>query len=193
MFQSKKLHLLITLVVCMTASFASATSLFDEKEYEALYADKNAVKVGDGITILIFENVEANSSAGQGSQGDFSFSGDANVDDRNWAAGVNLGSSNNGDAATNRNGFVRAQLTAIVVEKDEYGGLIIEGNQKITVNDETQTVRVKGRVRPEDVTTDNTVASFRLQNAEISIDGDGSVSKGKNSNVFKRFAKWLGL
>ena len=174
MFQSKKLHLLITLVVCMTASFASATSLFDEKEYEALY-------------------VEANSSAGQGSQGDFSFSGDANVDDRNWAAGVNLGSSNNGDAATNRNGFVRAQLTAIVVEKDEYGGLIIEGNQKITVNDETQTVRVKGRVRPEDVTTDNTVASFRLQNAEISIDGDGSVSKGKNSNVFKRFAKWLGL
>jgi flagellar L-ring protein precursor FlgH len=158
----------------MTASFASATSLFDEKEYEALY-------------------VEANSSAGQGSQGDFSFSGDANVDDRNWAAGVNLGSSNNGDAATNRNGFVRAQLTAIVVEKDEYGGLIIEGNQKITVNDETQTVRVKGRVRPEDVTTDNTVASFRLQNAEISIDGDGSVSKGKNSNVFKRFAKWLGL
>ncbi|WP_199611750.1 flagellar basal body L-ring protein FlgH [Flocculibacter collagenilyticus] len=171
----------------------SATSLYNEKTFKSLHADKKAFKVGDGITVLIYQSVQAKSSAGEGSSGDFKFSGGATVQDRNWNAGMNLGSSNKGDAATNRNGFVRAQLTAMVVNVGDNGLLFIEGSQKITVNDEEQIIAVKGTIRTEDISNQNTIASYRIQNAEIAIDGQGEVSSGKNGNVFSRLVNWIGL
>ena len=171
----------------------NATSLFEEASFKALHADKKAYRIGDGITILVYQSVQANSSAGEGSSGEFNFNGSAGVDERRWGADLNLGSSNNGDAATNRNGFVRAQLTAVVVSKDENDTLTIAGSQKITVNEELQLITVKGRVRAEDISNENTVPSYRIHNAELSINGEGAVTKGKDGNVFTRFAEWLGL
>jgi flagellar L-ring protein precursor FlgH len=180
--------------VCIAISHcAFATSLYEESNYKALYEDKKAFSTGDGITILIYENTKAVTSAGEGSSGDMSFSGGASVDERHWNGGLKLGSSNNGDAATNRNGFVRAQLTAVVIGRDDHGALLIEGVQKITINEEEQIIRVKGKVRIEDISSLNTVASYRIQNAEISIDGEGEVSAGKNGNVFTRLVRWMGL
>lgn len=185
-----KIALVLSLFWC---SMAQATSLFNASDFQALHEDKKAFRVGDGITILIYENSQATSSAGDGSRGDFGFAGSANVDDRNWNAGLGLNSSNDGEASTNRNGFIKAQMTAVVVSVDDHQGLMIEGEQRITVNEESQVIRVMGRVRPEDISNNNTVPSFRIQNAVISFDGAGSVSDGKDDNVFTRFAKWLGF
>ncbi len=192
MFPYKQL-LLAVLVWAGLLSIGLAKSLYDPSNFKPLHADKKALYVGDAITILIFESTQATASAGEGSNGDFSFAGAANVDERNWRAGVNLGSSDAGDASTIRNGFVRAQITARVTALDEYGALQIEGSQQITINDEAQTIAISGKVRPDDISADNTVPSFRILDAAIAIDGEGSVSAGKNTNVFGRLAKWLGL
>jgi len=184
---------LILISVFFFANSAFAKSLYDENTFTALHADKKAVFIGDALTVLVYQSVQANSSAGEGSQGEFNFNGGANVDERNWQAGVNLGSAKSGDAATNREGFVRAQLTAVVIGKDKTGLLTIEGTQKITVNEESQMITVFGVVRPEDITNQNTVASFRIQNAEISINGTGEVTRGKNGNVFTRLLQWMGF
>ena len=179
--------------VFLISSEIMAQSLFDSVRFTALHADKKAYFVGDSLTILVYQSVQANSSAGEGSRGEFRFNGGASVDERNWDAGVNIGSENSGDAATNREGFVRAQLTAVVVATGPSGLLHVEGTQKITVNEEQQTISVKGIVRPEDISAENTIASFRVQNAEISINGNGEVTTGKNGNVFTRLIEWLGF
>lgn len=170
-----------------------ATSLYDPNKYVPLHADKRAHHVGDALTILIFENTQATASAGDGSNGEFSFSGGAAIDDRNWNAGLNLGSRDAGDASTIRNGFVRAQITTRVVAIDKYGDLSISGSQEIVVNEETQLIDISGTVRPDDISADNTVPSFRIIDARLKIDGEGSVSSGKDENMFARLAKWLGF
>lgn len=191
MFQFKKgLQLFVVLLISVNAV---AQSLYDESRFTALHADKRAQFVGDSITLLVYQAVQANSSAGEGSRGDFRFSGGATVDERNWDGSVNLGSTSSGDAATNREGFVRAQLTAVIVATESSGLLHIEGKQTITVNEEKQTITVKGTIRPEDISAQNTVPSFRVQNAEIAINGSGEVTSGKNGNVFTRFIEWLGF
>lgn len=183
----------IILFLCGYTFNVFATSLYEEEKFRALHEDKKAHSLGDGLTILIYESTQATSSAGEGSSGEFKFSGGASLEERNFNAGVNLGSSNSGDAATNRNGFIRAQLTAIVIGSDENGSLIIEGKQTITINEEEQIITVKGKVRIEDITNQNTIASYRIQNAVISVQGDGEVSSGKNGNVFTRLARWMGF
>ncbi|UAA37597.1 flagellar basal body L-ring protein FlgH [Paraneptunicella aestuarii] len=185
---------LMTLVLNLFASHsAMAGSLYDANRFQALYEDKKAYRVGDGITILIYENAQATSSAGEGSSGDFALAGTASVDERNWGAGINLGAGNDGEASTNRNGFLKAQITAVVTHIDENHNLFIEGTQTVSINEEAQVIKIKGKVRKEDVSAANTVPSFRIQNAEISIDGDGSVTEGKNSNLLARFINWLGF
>ncbi|MFC3121534.1 flagellar basal body L-ring protein FlgH [Agaribacter flavus] len=183
----------IFIVFFMLTTIASAQSLYDETKFKTLYADKKALNVGDGITILVYQSLQATSSAGEVSEGQFGFTGSASVDEKNWNRGLSLGSSNEGNAGTNRNGFVRAQLTAVVIGKFDEDTLVIEGTQKITVNEEQQTITIKGNVRLEDISSDNVVPSFRVQNAEILIEGEGEVTSGKNGNVFTRFIEWLGF
>ena len=168
-------------------------SLFDPQSFRSMVADKKAFAPGDSITVLIYENAQAGSSAGEGNKGDFSFTGNAGVDDKRWSAGVGVGSQNNKDAATNRKGYIRAQLTAVVTEVNGQNHLLIKGQQKIRINKEEQTISIVGVIRPQDISGDNTIPSFRIQNAQISIDGQGSVTSGKDGNVLSQFFSWLGL
>lgn len=183
----------LSIVCLLTTPAVSAKSLYQENGFKPLHADKRAFAIGDSITILIYENAQAATSAGEGRQADVSFSGGASIDERNWNSGLNIGSSGGGDASTNRNGFVKAQLTAVVVSTGQKGVLHISGEQKIRINDEEQIIRVSGSVRGEDISHLNTVSSFRIQNAVISIDGQGEISKGKEGNVFVRLFKWMGF
>jgi flagellar L-ring protein precursor FlgH len=184
---------LVYLVLIVITPEVLAESLYNEKNYESLVEDNKASKVGDSITIVVYENSQAGTSAGEGSSSDFRLSGAANVDERNWNTGVSLGAGNKGNAETKRNGFIKAQLTVMVVAIDEYGGLIVEGKQEITINDEIQQINIKGRVRPTDIQSNNVIPSFRLQDAQIGIDGEGSVSSDKSKNIIVRFFHWLGL
>ncbi|MFX4717489.1 flagellar basal body L-ring protein FlgH, partial [Acinetobacter baumannii] len=63
----------------------------------------------------------------------------------------------------------------------------------ITINDEKQQIRLTGLVRPDDISYDNTVLSFRLADAQIDIVGDGVVTNAQKQNIFYRFFKWLGV
>jgi flagellar L-ring protein precursor FlgH len=55
------------------------------------------------------------------------------------------------------------------------GNLMIEGRKLITVNGEKQLVLIRGTIRPDDVSTTNTVTSAQVANLEISINGKGVV------------------
>lgn len=187
------MYLFRCVLVFVVACQANATSLFQADKFNSLVADQKASSLGDSITVLVYENAKAGSNAGEGSEGNFSVSGNAFVDQRNWSSGLALGNGNNTDASTNRSGYIRAQLTAVVTRVEPGGNLYVEGKQQIRINEELQTITLAGTVRPQDVSGNNTVPSFRIQNAQIGIDGQGSVSDGRNGNVFTRLFRWLGL
>ena len=56
------------------------------------------------------------------------------------------------------------------------GNLEILGQKKLTLNNGDEYVRVRGLVRPEDITSNNVVQSDRIANAEITYIGAGDLA-----------------
>ncbi len=67
------------------------------------------------------------------------------------------------------------------------------GNQEITIDGEVQSMEVRGWIRPNDISANNVVPSFRLFNARIRFEGEGSMSENQKSGFFSRVVNWLGL
>ncbi len=80
-----------------------------------------------------------------------------------------------GAGTTSRTNTLSTTLSAEVSAVTANGNLIVEGRKVITVNGEKQTVLVRGTVRPDDVSTINTVTSAQIANLEVSVNGKGVV------------------
>lgn len=95
-----------------------------------------------------------------------------------------------GSGQTSRAGSLTARLTVTVTNIDANGILDIEGKQKIKVNKDEQQLHIKGRVRPQDVRSDNSVISSYIADADIEYQGTGSGESGQ-PGIVSRFLSWL--
>ena len=80
-----------------------------------------------------------------------------------------------GAGTTSRQNTLSTTLSAEVTGLTPNGNLILEGRKAITVNGEKQIVLVHGTIRPDDVSTTNTVTSAQIANLEVSVNGKGVV------------------
>jgi flagellar L-ring protein precursor FlgH len=72
------------------------------------------------------------------------------------------------------------------------GVLVVEAERRVHMNNETQTIVLRGMVRPGDVLADNSVLSTALANLEIELKGKGVVSDAaRPSNRIIRALLWL--
>ena len=80
-----------------------------------------------------------------------------------------------------------------VVGIEPNGDLRIAGDQLLEVNDEKQMISLEGKVRPEDVSENNSVVSNRIADAKIHYVGDGVLADGQKPGLITRVLTWLGL
>jgi flagellar L-ring protein precursor FlgH len=78
-----------------------------------------------------------------------------------------------GTGTTNRTGSIVGTITARVVDVMPNGTLAVESRKDITINNEKQTLVLRGSVRPEDISVANTISSTKVADAEIFLVGDG--------------------
>jgi flagellar L-ring protein precursor FlgH len=90
-------------------------------------------------------------------------------------AGLSSNSELNGEGATTRETHLSTSLSARVVHVMSNGNLVIQGTKQITINDETQTVVLRGIVRPVDIDTGNAILSERIAEMEVRVNGKGVV------------------
>lgn len=154
-----------------------------------LFQDMKGRTVGDIITVVIIENASASKEAKTETDRTSDMSaGISNllglerqigsltgVDPSNL---VNASTTNNfkGNGKTSRKENLTATLTTQVIEVLPNGNLRIEGNKTVTVNNETQIVKLSGTVRPADVSPRNLVDSKNVLNARIAYVGKGVLS-----------------
>jgi flagellar L-ring protein precursor FlgH len=169
----------------------------------SLYTDKKAKKTEDVITVLIMENAKAGSDAKTNTDKSQDASVDISPFNVAWAGGppteytpkVGFGGSVNqkygGAGKTSRQGEVRATLSARIVAVYDNGNLLIEGNKEVEVNSEKEILRVSGIVRPEDISSDNTVLSEKIADARIQYSGTGDLHQASRPGLLARFFNWI--
>jgi len=86
-------------------------------------------------------------------------------------------SSNDGAGAVNRAEKISLTIAAVVSAVMPNGNLVIQGTQEVRTNTELRALTVSGIVRPEDITSSNTVRHTQIAEARISYGGRGDQSR----------------
>ncbi len=168
-----------------------ATSLWDEKD--TLYTDKKANQVGDLITIIIQENTtasqQASTDASQSSQA--SVGAGTGIFDFIKAFGVNESDNSSATGVTSRSGSLNSKLTVTIGEKLPNGNFKISGKKEININEEKQLVELTGIVRPEDITSSNTIDSAYVADVKIDYSGKGVVGNKQKQGIITTILDWI--
>jgi flagellar L-ring protein precursor FlgH len=105
-----------------------------------------------------------------------------------------------GDTSTQGQGqLARAEkvvltVAAVITQILPNGNLVIDGSQQVLINSEMRNLTVAGVIRPEDISSDNTILHTQIAEARISYGGQGvltTVQKpGWGQRVFDAVTPW---
>jgi len=204
MRSSRAIAALLAAAVLAGPASGGATSLWTSRS-GSLVTDIKASRAGDVLTIVIDESSVATQNATTDLKRDSNFNSAFNppaIVNRlpSWLQRIfqNSNTSSTGTSEYKGSGEAKrtdkttAQMTARVVRVLDNGNLLLEGRRIVVTHQESLTVVVTGQVRPQDVGADNLVRSSSIADAEIRIEGKGSISQRQQPGVFQRLFDWLG-
>ncbi len=100
-------------------------------------------------------------------------------------------SKHKGAGDTNREGTLVATVTAKVIEVMPNGNLVLEGRKELTINDEKQILVLSGMVRPDDISSDNTIVSSKIADAQVYYVGDGVIQEKQSPGWMVRTLDYI--
>jgi len=161
-----------------------------------LFENRVARRVGDILTIVLQEKIQAKKKA----------SLDASKDNRLsvtaptlWGIasqallGHDLQTSMNsshrfqGQGQAQQKNTLTGNISVTVVQVLPNGNLKVRGEKRMTLNDGDEFVRLSGIVRQEDIAADNTVLSTQVADATIMYTGEGSIADSSKVGWLARF------
>lgn len=175
------------------AAAAHADNLYPGTNWPALSGDRKASAVGDALTVVIFQAAEATNTAQNASRKKTDLGGGISAGSLDERGSLEFGGGYTGRGEVRRSEKLVAQITVVVNEVLPNGDFVVTGEQVMRVNGETTRIGVRGRVRFADVTSDNTILSSRIADAQISYDGRGFVSRSAKPGLINRVFNFLGL
>ncbi len=155
------------------------------------FKDQRAGQLGDILTVMIDINDEAelenesersrSSSEGAGIGGLFGIESQITKVLPTGTTGENLvdfdtTSRSRGSGSTEREEEVRMTLAATITQILPNGNMVIQGHQEVRVNYEKRILNLAGIIRPEDITTDNSISYDKIAEARISYGGQGHIT-----------------
>lgn len=160
----------------------------------ALFEDRRPRYVGDIVTIVVSENVNAskNSAANASRNGSASaefgqipkiFGGLISSKQDASASGKNIISAKgDANAANTFNGVI----TVTVVEVLPNGNLLVSGEKQMLINQGTEFIRFSGVVNPRTVSGNNTVPSTQVADARIEYSAKGYIDEAQTMGWLQR-------
>ena len=186
------------LLILTLAGESSGESLWRDVGHGFLFTDSKARHAGDIVTVLVTESSALNRQAETNTKKEStnsanlsSFFGLPLGDKTQYAfEGAN---EHKGSGSVTRSDEVTAKVAARVVKVLPSGNLIIEGRRAVRANDETQYLAISGVIRQEDITSNNTILSTQVADAEIVLEGRGVLAEKQRPGLINRFFDWLFL
>lgn len=195
----------LVLLLIAPVALVSAASLFTAETMAdgTLYSDSVARRQGDLITIMVQENTSVSEKNKTTAKRNNKLSAAVNVIPFSSETPQVSGASSAGrlpavaaESAKNfqgqgdyeATGEVKATITGRVLDVLDNGNLLIEGRRAVRVNNDTKTILITGIIRTADIRSDNTVLSEKLHNFQVSIVGEGPLTRSQSEGFLGQIA-----
>jgi flagellar L-ring protein FlgH len=157
----------------------------DSGRLASLSSDYKAAIVGDLITIVVAHNLTSSNTADVATARTYTASSGINsLPGRIKVGGVSsllglqsaetLAGKGQGDSSSSLTTTLAGRVVAVLPG----GNLVVEAERVIDMNNEKQTVTLRGLVRRGDIGPNNTVVSTAMGDLELEIKGKGVISNG---------------
>jgi len=168
-----------------------------QTDSRSLVEDHKARRRGDTITILIVESASASKQASTDTSRSSSVNAGVpnlfgleksttvtNAVDLSKLINASYDSKFAGSGATSRKEDLTATMSAKVMDVLPNGNFLIEGRRNVKVNNEDQSIKIEGTVRPRDIAANNTISSSLIADAKITYTGKGIISDQQSPGWF---------
>lgn len=164
-----------------------------------MYADPRARRVGDLVVVQIVESSSANKEAK--TESDKAYTADNSISsllglplDRSSILGNRLSPTISGststefdaDGKTSRKGTISGAVSARVERILPSGNMLIKGKKQTRVNSELQYIIISGIIRPEDISSMNTIQSTYIADMQLDYYGTGIIGDQQNKGFIAR-------
>jgi len=155
-----------------------------------MFTDPKAHAKGDLVTVLVAENASATRNLGTqtsrqtshktGIKATMGLSAALAAKNPTFTPltgiDVNDGGSFKGSGKTSNSDTLTASVTSVVTEVFPNGNMRIMGRRQVTINQQPQELTFIGVIRPNDITSSNTILSSKVAQVVISYGGGGELA-----------------
>jgi flagellar L-ring protein precursor FlgH len=171
-------------------------AIYQTGQQMELFADLKAHRVGDVLTIRLTETTSASKSAVTKTSKTTSVNntgptlfGKTYTTNGQPIGTVALAGAGafDGEGQSTQGNSLAGSLTVTVMEVQQNGNLVVQGDKTLKLNQGDEFVHVSGTVRREDIASDNSITSDRVADAHISYSGKGVIDSSNRMGWLARF------
>jgi len=181
------------LLVLLALFGTSGASPLWSRDAGSLYSNQKAHRVGDILTVQIFESSNASSDAQTDTKNKASIGGGPGDGLLKFISiwGIKSENSYGGKGKTSRKGQLSATMSVRITEALPGEQFRISGTRSVKRNGEEDKMLVSGVIRERDIKPDNTIVSSVIADATIVYEGEGDVARGHRPGVLSRLFDWI--
>ncbi len=170
-------------------------SIFEGRSSLVLFDDVKARRIGDTITIVFNERMQAskNASTDASKTSDFDAGSPTlggvtptlngnNILENAWETDQSFA----GEGSSSQSNRLDGRITVTVADVLPNGNLVVRGEKWLTLNQGEEYVQISGIVRTADLATNNEVPSFKVADARITYSGNGAVADSNRPGILTR-------
>ncbi len=188
-----KRALLLLIALIVVAGTAQAESLW-QSESKSLYADLRARQVGDLLTVLVVEATQTSHVATHKTEKGLETETEGGTGPvLSWIPELSLSTSrkSDGSGSTATATRVTDRLTVTVAAIDAQGNLLVTGNRILEFGADKVELKFSGKVRPTDISADNTILSSNIADLQVTWTGRGPIAEKQKPGLLYRLLHLL--
>ncbi|TCT20610.1 flagellar L-ring protein precursor FlgH [Thiobaca trueperi] len=173
-------------------------AIFQSVQGQGLFEDYKARRVGDLVTVVLAENTNAKKSAVTSTAkkgemdlglGSLSVAGQPIISNGLdlFAATSKGDRSFDGSGNSAQSNQLSGEITVTVAEVLPNGNLVVQGEKWLGINQGNEFVRLRGIIRPVDISAANSVQSTQVANAQLYYGGTGAIPDSNAQGWLSRF------